>query len=120
MHHNIKVKNKIKNLGCFFVLFIVLGLPLFWLANNKWQEYQQINLGNKLKTNITNYYEKTGHLPKERDWDTLENLEFKMNPISTTPDYKRLNEQNYQLIYPTGFDGPNLIYDSTTNKWTKN
>lgn len=106
MYHNVKVKNKVKNLGClFFIFFILVGLPLCLIANNKWVEYQQIHFGKKLITNITNYYEKTGHLPKERDWDTLESLEFEMNSISTTPDYTKLNEQDYQLIYPTGFDG---------------
>ena len=82
------------------------------------QRYSDIKFGNQLVSNLTEYKLSTRKLPKEGDWKTLESLKFKMTELGTQPDYKKLNDTTFELIFLEGFDGPYLTYSSLTKKWT--
>lgn len=100
------------------ILLLIAVLVFFNLPLEK-RRAHDIRFGNKLIVNIENYQSRFGHLPRNWDWKTLEELGFKINRIGTEPDYIRINDNEYQLTFLDSFDGPYLLYNSTEKKWKK-
>ncbi len=95
---------------------------LFWII---WRNLpiainraSDINFGNKIIQKIENY-QKTNKLPESNDWNILKNFGFKENSISFEPEYSKLNDDTFELIFLEGFDGPYLMWNSKERKWKK-
>jgi hypothetical protein len=76
-----------------------------------------IKFGNELIIKIQDYKNKNSHLPLNYDDKTLEQLGFKIEMLGTEPSYLKISENEYQLIFYEGFDGPYLLYNSKSKKW---
>jgi DNA-dependent RNA polymerase auxiliary subunit epsilon len=99
------------------ILVIVFGLIYFNLPFEISRK-SEIDFGNKLVDRIEKYQQENGHLPAPNDLKTLEKLGFKIEMLGTNPTYERINENEYELIYLEGFDGPYLLYNSEQNDWS--
>ena len=62
-------------------------------------------------------YQKQKGLPENNDWETLRKFGFRDKFDYLQPEYRKLNEENFELIYVEGFDGPYLMWTSTERKW---
>lgn len=74
--------------------------------------YSKIKTGNKIIENI----EKYKGLPDEGDWETLRSLGFIEKPDFLAPEYFKLDNETFQLVFMEGFDGPHLMWNSK-KKW---
>ena len=94
------------------VLFAWFHLPI------EIKRRSEINKGNAITQNLNDYRLAVGKYPEKGDWKTLNKLGFSMNDLGTQPDYKKLSDTSFELIFLEGFDGPYLTYKSTTKKWS--
>lgn len=100
--------------GVILLYFIWLKLPV------KFNRIQDINKGNYLIEKIENYRIKTNKLPDENDWEVLKELGFKEKDLETAnPEYSKINDSIYELIFIEGFDGPYLLWNSNDKIWKK-
>lgn len=76
-----------------------------------------MKLGNEYISNILSFYDSSGFLPDSYDWNILNNLMPKEMENEWSPEYEKLDNSNFMLIYPVGFDGPYLQYSSKTKLW---
>ena len=103
------------------ISLVVLLIPLLWIGYTmlpiEITRKTDIEFGNELIVNIENYKDKYSQLPLTDDWQTLERLGFKIEMLGTDPTYQKISNNEYELIYLKGFDGPYLLYNSKINKW---
>jgi hypothetical protein len=76
-----------------------------------------IKFGNELIQKIENYKNDYFQLPPDNDWELLKKLGFKMEMSGTKPGYTKINDDEYELTYFEGFDGPYLLYNSKEKMW---
>lgn len=99
----------------FFVL--VIGAYFIWwnlpLTINRSSD---INLGEQIIKNIESYQKQNG-LPDNNDWETLRKFGFRDKIDFLQPEYRKLSDDNFELIFVEGFDGPYLMWTSTEKKW---
>jgi len=105
-------------------LFVFIGVILFyfiWLKLPvKFNRIQDINKGNYLIEKIENFRIKNNKLPDENDWEVLKELGFKKKDLETAnPEYLKINDSIYELIFIEGFDGPYLLWNSDDKIWKK-
>jgi hypothetical protein len=62
-------------------------------------------------------YKNQHGLPHTNDWTVLKQLGFKFHNQVVIPDYQKINDTTYELIYIEGFDGPYLFWSSHTKQW---
>jgi hypothetical protein len=98
------------------IVLIGLGLIYFNLPIEIIRK-SEIENGNKLIEKIELFQKEKGQLPEPDDWTTLANLGFKIEMLGTDPTYQKINENEYELIYLEGFDGPYLLYNSKLGDW---
>ncbi len=104
---------KISGLGIIaLIILYLIWIKLPYTINR----YSDIKLGNKIIDHIETY-KKTNVLPESNDWKTLKNFGFKYHRDFLEPEYQKLNDNNYQLTYIQGFDGPYLLWNSKDKKW---
>lgn len=105
----------------YILIIIVILLPITWLVYVllpfEITRKSDITFGNTLVNKIKDYKEEHTSLPPANDWQLLESIGFKLSELGTEPVYNRINNNEYELIYPDGFDGPYLLYNSKENKW---
>jgi hypothetical protein len=77
-----------------------------------------IKLGEQIIKNIEGYQKQNG-LPNNDDWETLRTLGFKDKGDFLQPEYRKLNENEFELVYVENFDGPYLMWNSLERKWKK-
>jgi len=78
--------------------------------------HSDIKLGNKIIDQIE-FYRETNGLPESNDWETLKKFGFIDHLDFFEPEYQKLNDNDYQLIFVEGFDGPYLMWTSKDKKW---
>lgn len=93
--------------GCYFIWW---NLPL---SINRSSD---IKLGEHIIQNIESYQKQNG-LPDNNDWETLKKFGFRDRIDFFQPEYSKLNENEFELIFLEGFDGPYLMWNSTEKKW---
>lgn len=93
--------------GCYFIWW---NLPL---SINRSSD---IKLGEHIIQNIESYQKQNG-LPDNNDWETLKKFGFRDRIDFLQPEYNKINENEFELIYLEGFDGPYLMWNSTEKKW---
>ncbi len=103
------------------ILIIVLLIPILWFGYNKLPieitRRKDIKFGSELIVKIQDYKNRNSQLPSTDDWQTLEQFGFKMEMLGTDPSYQKISNDEYELIYLEGFDGPYLLYNSQSKKW---
>jgi hypothetical protein len=99
------------------IILVVIGLIYFNLPFEMTRK-SDINFGNGLASKIEKFKKENHRLPKTDDWKVLGELGFKMEMLGTDPTYQKINENEFELIFLEGFDGPYLLYSSKSNNWT--
>lgn len=98
-------------------IITLIVLYLIWLklpfAINR---HYDIKLGNKIIDQIEAHRKSNG-LPESNDWETLKKFGFIDHLDFLEPEYQKLNENEYQLVFIEGFDGPYLMWTSKDKKW---
>lgn len=77
-----------------------------------------IGSGERLIANIEQYRQKHQRLPDNEDWKTLGQLGFRLEELGTRPDYAKIDDENFEIVYLEGFDGPYLLWNSKNKEWT--
>lgn len=80
--------------------------------------YADIQLGNRIIANIESYKRVKG-LPDSNDWETLRTLGFRDKVDFLEPNYQKINENTFELVFLEGFDGPYLLWNSKERTWKK-
>ena len=104
----------------FLTLLTIIGLLIIWFHLPDSLMYRsEIKAGNQFIENIKNYKKMYGQLPDNNQWDTLSKLN-PLNPYETFyPEYRKIDGNNFELIYVEGFDPPYMRYDTKDKKWDK-
>src|SRR5690606_41791202 len=63
------------------------------------------------------YKVENNKLPENDDWETLEKIGFKTEMLGTSPSYETDGNDEYEIIFLEGFDGPYLMWNSKEGKW---
>jgi hypothetical protein len=106
----------------FYILISVLILSIisfviYWNLPFEVTRKADIDLGNTLIENINSYKSKYNEIPATDDWKTLEKLGFKIEMLGTKPNYENNQNNEYELVFLEGFDGPYLMWNSKEKKW---
>lgn len=99
----------------FFIL-IVGSYFIWWNLPLSINRSSDIKLGEHIIQNIESYQKQNG-LPDNNDWETLKKFGFRDRIDFLQPEYSKLNENEFELIFLEGFDGPYLMWNSTEKKW---
>ncbi|WP_139856815.1 hypothetical protein [Aequorivita sinensis] len=99
------------------IILVVIGLIYFNLPFEITRK-SDINLGNILAGKIEQFKKKNNELPNTDDWKVLEELGFKTEMLGTDPTYQKINDNEFELIFLEGFDGPYLLYNSKSDNWS--
>src|SRR5579875_2927833 len=101
-------KNALTILIVGLLLILTIASYFFWwslpVAINRSSD---IEFGNERIAKLEQFKQQHG-LPETNDWKTLKQLGFKQHGDMLIPDYQKLNDTVYQLVYLEGFDGPYL------------
>ena len=106
----------LKVIGLFFLLTIILYV--IWLTLPvSIHRYTDIKFGDCVIEKIEDYRKTNGRLPETDDWQILKTLGFRDKVDFLVPEYEKLNDDNYELRYIEGFDGPYLLWNSKDKIW---
>ncbi len=106
----------VKVIGLIFLLTIILYF--IWLTLPvSINRYTDIKFGDSVIEKIEDYRKTNGRLPETGDWQTLKTLGFRYKVDFLVPEYQKLNDDNYELRYIEGFDGPYLLWNSKDKIW---
>lgn len=95
---------------------IIIGYILWWSLPFTINRRTDIKLGEKIIANIESYQKEKG-LPSENDYEILKKFGFRDKIDFLQPEYRKLNESNFELIFIEGFDGPYLMWTSSERQW---
>ncbi|WP_428225183.1 hypothetical protein [Flavobacterium sp.] len=98
------------------ILLIIVGFIIWWKLPVSINRHNDIKFGNKIINSIEHYREKN-RLPETNEWNKLIELGFKQRGDLLIPDYQKLNDTAYQLVYLESFDGPYLNWNSFDKEW---
>ena len=101
----------------FFILTIG-GYILWWNLPLTINRTNDIKLGEKIIRNIESYQKGNG-LPDDNDWETLRKFGFRDKIEFLQPEYRKLDADNFELIFIEGFDGPYLMWTTAERQWKK-
>ena len=104
-------------IGILTIIVVTIGGYILWwnlpLTINRRTD---IKLGEEIIKNIEIYKKQNG-LPDNYDWETLRKFGFRDKIDFLQPEYRKLDDSNFELIFVEGFDGPYLMWTSTERKW---
>ncbi len=106
----------VKVIGLIFLLTIILYFIWVTLPVSI-NRYVDIKFGDSVIEKIEDYRKINGRLPETDDWRTLKTLGFRDKVAFLVPEYQKLNDDNYELRYIEGFDGPYLLWNSKDKIW---
>lgn len=100
-------------ISCITIIYAYLNLPL------EWRRHKDIQLAQTLSQNIEQYRQQHAHLPVENNSQILKQLGFRHHKdTGWQPNYRKLDETHYQIIYKDGYEPPYLNWDSRNQKWS--
>lgn len=106
-------------LGILTFIILTIGVyTLWWNLPLTINRSGDIKLGKKIISNIEIYQKENG-LPDNNDWETLRKFGFRDKIDFLQPEYRKLDESNFELVFIEGFDGPYLIWTSIDRQWKK-
>ena len=97
-------------------ILVVGGYFIWWNLPLSINRSSDIKLGEQIIQNIESYQKRNG-LPDNNDWETLRKFGFREKISSLQPEYRKLNETEFELVYDEGFDGPYLMWNSAERNW---
>jgi hypothetical protein len=97
-------------------ILVVGGYFIWWNLPLSINRSSDIKLGEQIIQNIDSYQKRNG-LPGNNDWETLRKFGFREKINSLQPEYRKLNETEFELVYVEGFDGPYLMWNSAERNW---
>ena len=104
-------------LGILTIIILTIGGYILWwnlpLTINRKTD---IKLGEQIIKKIETYKSENG-LPNNNDWETLRKFGFRDKIDFLQPEYRKLDDSNFELIFIEGFDGPYLMWTSTERIW---
>lgn len=100
-------------IGMILFLVVIIVSREVYVAVDK---SRKIALGEKIIENLDHYSARNG-LPRNDDYPTLQKLGFSDNADYFEPEYSRLGNDAYELIFIEGFDGPYLMWNSEERIW---
>jgi hypothetical protein len=109
------MKKTILGILIFFVL-IIMGFFIWCNLPLSINRRSDIKLGNQIIENIERYQNQNG-LPNNTDRETLQKFGFRDKIDCLQPEYRKLNENEFELVYLEGFDGPYLMWTSKERTW---
>ena len=112
------MKNKLLKITLLSLFFAILLFATWINLPISIRNYSEISFGNKLVENIRKYKISNSKLPNNEDWETLDKLDFEKTELATNPEYQKVSENGFKLIFIKGFDDPYLTYNSETKDWT--
>jgi hypothetical protein len=108
-------KRVLKTIGLSFIGTIIIYV--IWLnLPPTINRYRDIKLANKIIEKVDRYREVNG-LPDRHDWETLKQFGFTIDGDVWKPQYEKINDITYELVFVEGFDGPYLLWTSSDRKW---
>ena len=85
---------------------------------NDKKENLAIQRGNVLIKSIEEYYTIYNSLPNSSDWKQLKSIGFQEDELlKSNPEYYKINDTSYQLIYVLSTPPPYLLWDSREKTW---
>ncbi|MDQ2771749.1 MAG: hypothetical protein M3Y54_14765 [Bacteroidota bacterium] len=111
--------NSIFKTGSKYGLGVALAAALLWWSLPVViKRHTDVTRGEQLIGRLNTYYQAKSILPADTDWITLEHLGFSQNEIEHAyPQYVKLSNSDYALVFVSDFDGPYLTWKSTKRKW---
>jgi len=105
--------------GSLLGLSVALAAGLLWwslpLAITRSTD---IARGEELSHRLEDYYTQHKTMPTTDDWPVLRQLGFTERELeSAYPQYRKINDVTYELIFVEGFDGPYLMWNSSEREW---
>lgn len=106
-----------RTLVIFPIFVVVVGLLYLNLPFEILRK-SDINRGNELIQGIEQYYKSNEILPNNGDWKSLKSIGFTEDEMETSfPEYQKINDSTYQVIFVLGFDPPYLMWVSNEKMW---
>lgn len=87
-----------------------------------WYSFEWLNTYNQkahveqLAKRLERYQEQHGYLPNPDDIQTMQALGFELR-TGWYPDFIPITETQFELWLYNGFDGPHMVYHSTSKEW---
>jgi len=98
------------------IILTIGGYILWWNLPLTINRKTDIKLGEQIIKKIETYKSENG-LPDNNDWETLRKFGFRDKIDFLQPEYRKLDDSNFELIFIEGFDGPYLMWTSTERIW---
>ena len=107
-----------KTLVQLVIGMIVLGLIGVAYLNMpmQWRRHKDIELGDKIIANITQFQQKNRRLPENTEAELLP-LGFHHNKQGWQPNYIKINANQYEIRFQDGFTSPYLHWQSDKKIW---
>lgn len=102
------------------ILGVFIGIILLWIIwinlPVKYNRVTEIKLGNQIIEKIESSKKE---LPENNDWEKLNEYGIYQEYEIGKPEYKKINDNEFEIIFVEGFDPPYLIWNSSERKWKK-
>jgi hypothetical protein len=108
---------KVIGISLLIVLLLIISYLIWWNLPIEVNRRSDIQLGKILIQNINRFKKENKKLPETGDWKKLEQLGFRVGYTGTEPNYEKVNDSTFELVFLEGFDGPYLLVNSAKNKW---
>lgn len=103
-------------IASILILIPILGFVIWFNLPVTVQRNSDIKFAEEIIKNIDSYRQKK-ELPSDTAYQTLRQFGFKEGDFGFLPEYSKINDNTYELIYVEGFDGPYLMWNSRERKW---
>ena len=100
------------------ILIALVAIPVIYLnLPFTFKHREDIKYGSRLVENLDKFYKDNQRLPDNTEHHIFDSLGFQLDNTGHLPDYEKLNDSTYQIIFIKGFDPPYLYYKSDEKVW---
>ncbi len=113
--------NRISKTGSKWVLSVALAAGVaWWLLPISTTNYAEVSRGNVLRQRLGSYFSQHHALHDDDAWQQLIQVGFTSQELEKAyPEYHKLDDDAYELLFVEGVDGPYLTWNSWERKWKK-
>ena len=92
----------------------------WWLLPLSVTHYAEVRRGNALRQQLDGYFSQNHTLPEDGAWQQLKQIGFTSQELERAyPEYHKIDDAAYELLFVKGFDGPYLTWNSWERRWKK-